>query len=116
MAVLLGRALRVTAAQVDAFTSPALQRATAADYQHYTCLEALLRARVPAGALVVNDGDLSAPPRKSGHGVDYQRIAEELTPGYRVAPGPVPGAYRVRLRTPGPCGHQDVQVTRVPGP
>ena len=82
-----------------------LRRSAGAQSARYACLERSLRAQIPRGSAVVNEGtDI----------LDRQRIIEELTPGYRFLRAPRPGAYVVRFSRPGPCGGQRATVRRVP--
>ncbi len=114
MTAVLARAADDTRRAVDNLTSARVLRAAAQDTGRYVCLEAAMRARIPAGSLVLDDGGASSPPPLRSHALDYQRIAEELTPGYRFVTTPVPGAFRVRFNAPGPCDGTGVAVSRVP--
>lgn len=87
-------------------TRSAHERMTdAVDAARYSCLEKALRRQIPAGATVVDDGAGLA---------DFQRIAEELTPGYRFTTRARAGDYRVSFLRPGPCNGVGVKVVRVP--
>lgn len=98
----------VTSAQsVHQLSSESQVRAAKVDTDRYSCLESAMRARIPTGALVFNDG---------ADDLQVQRIAEELTPGYRFVKEPVPGSYTVRFTRPGPCFVIGVDVTRVAQP
>jgi hypothetical protein len=107
MVVILGRALGVTRRNVDMLSSAPIRLVQQQETDRYNCLEAAMRARIPAGSVVVDEG---------ADGVEYQRVAEELTPGFRFVASPVPGAYRVAFTAFGPCGGMGVVVTRVPTP
>lgn len=87
--------------------SPGVRKLARDETLRFQCLEAALRAQVPAGSLVFDDG---------GDSLDYQRIAEQLTPGYRFTATPVVGAYRVSFRQPGSCLGRRVEVRRVTAP
>ena len=103
MAVVLVKATLTTRRNVRLLTSPGIELVQGQETQRYACLERLMRQQIPAGAEVVDDG---AP------GLDYQRIAEELTPGYRFVREPRPGAYVVSFRATGPCGGAGIRVRR----
>lgn len=98
----------VTSAQsVKQLSSESQVRAAQVDSDRYSCLESAMRAAIPTGSLVFNDG---------ADDFQFQRIAEELTPGYRFVEEPVPGSYTVKFTRPGPCFEIGVDVTRVAQP
>lgn len=103
MAVVLD-GLRASVRSVHSLSSVQMQRDTQLETDRYTCLEAAMRAGIPRGSLVFNEGV---------DGLGVQRIAEELTPGYRFVDRPVSGSYRVRFTRPGSCFGTGVDLTRV---
>jgi hypothetical protein len=105
--VLVGQAVLATHDSVVMLNSSTVRKLARDDTLRLQCLEAELRAQVPAGSLVYDDG---------GNSLDYQRIAEQLTPGYRFTATPVIGAYRVTFRQPGSCLGRRVEVRRVTAP
>lgn len=102
--VVVGGALHRTRDNVSLLRSAGVVQSQLEETQRYACLEALLRAGVPRGAEVVDQG---MP------GLDYQRIAEEMTPGYRFAAVPRRGDYVVTVTTTGPCHGAGVSVREV---
>ena len=96
--------LQASVRSVGQLSSAQQIRAAQMESDSFTCLEAAMRARIPVGSLVLNQGaDI----------LHRQRIAEELTPGYHFVDEPVSGSYRVRFTRPGPCFGMGVDVTRV---
>jgi hypothetical protein len=96
--------VQASARSVDQLNGMQAQRDARLQTERYTCLEAAMRTRIPIGSLVFNEST-------DDHG--RQRIAEELTPGYRFVEAPVPGSYKVRFIEPGPCFDLGVDVRRV---
>lgn len=102
--VVVGDALLRTRDNISLLRSAGVVQSQLEETQRYACLEALLRAEVPKGAQVVDQG---MP------GLDYQRIAEEMTPGYRFAAVPRRGDYVVTFTASGPCHGAGVSVREV---
>jgi hypothetical protein len=96
--------LQASALSVDQLSGAQQRRAAQVETDTFTCLETAMRARIPVGSLVLNEG---------ADVLHRQRIAEELTPGYHFVDRPVSGSYRVRFTRPGPCFGLGVDVTRV---
>lgn len=102
--IALARAAQATSRNVVLLTSPGVVSSQLQETKRYACLEALMRKALPLGSDVVDLGTA---------GLEYQRIAEELTPGYHFVATAHPGAYTVSFTTSGPCDGRGVVVRTV---
>ncbi len=88
---------------LDMLTSATTRHLSSVESKHFTCLEAAMRRAVPRGSKVFDAGTTT---------MFYQRISEELTPGYRFVQDIAHAQYVVKVIVGTTCKPFAVSVTR----
>jgi hypothetical protein len=101
--VVLVGGITKTSRSLDVLTSAATRRTSRIESKHFQCLEAAMRRAVPRGSKVF---DASTTP------MFYQRVAEEMTPGYVFVQDAAHAQYVVRVKVGTTCKPFAVGVTR----